>query len=176
MASGRTHFQSNALMGVTMISLAVVIWWGTLAWVWVLLGSLIGLFCTPDMDLEGRTYTERLLWRIGFRVGKRGRFSPVGFSYQWGWYGYALLFPHRQLSHNKYLLGTLTRVGWSFVLFTLGCVGVAGAAFFVGWDPEPVRQFFVDFVQRERNLLLYAAWVLQDINHYVLDAFIKEED
>lgn len=162
MANGVTHFTSNVIAGSVLTWLAWRQLPDTQAWVYVGVGAAIGAIVTPDLDLEGRTHTEALMRRI----------PGVGFIFQWGWYGYAVLFRHRGYSHHI-LLGTPSRVAYAFVLLVLALLVVSGAYWVAGRDPTALVDGVTAFVAHFRSAWLFAAWWAQDANHYVLDGMFK---
>ena len=91
----------------------------------VVAGQFTGLVVEPDLDVDFRTASERRLQRAlmgpGRRLCKSGHpfigaaLTALGFLVGWLWViiwlPYALLVPHRGISH-WFMIGTLTRVGW----------------------------------------------------------------
>jgi uncharacterized metal-binding protein len=119
MADGEVHLLGNLALGTALVVGAHAI---GLPLEPVLVGAAFGTIITPDYDLEGKTVTEDVLRSIPL----------FGFMWQWSWYGYAMLFKHRGLSHNVFL-GTLGRVGWLGLLtFFWGAVLILLIEF-MGW-------------------------------------------
>jgi uncharacterized metal-binding protein len=145
-------------------------YWGGELWLKeAAIGSAIGWILSPDLDQEGRTFTERLLRKI----------PGVGFVFQALWYPYAMLTKHRGLSHAIAMgtiltpvttwFGTLTRIAWS-VLLSLGVVVVL--TFIRALAGESWLGMPAWWYELWRYLTLPAvllAWAWQDFVHVALD-------
>ena len=74
-------------------------------------GSLIGIFLSPDLDIDHRTISERIL------IEKGRLFGYLFFFY---WYPYARLIAHRSAWSHAPLLSTIGRclyALWPLLLF-----------------------------------------------------------
>lgn len=69
------------------------------------LGCLLGLIVDPDLDQEMVSSSEWRLIKIPI-IGK-----IIGTAWVSYWFFYALIMPHRKMSHWP-IIGTLTRVAW----------------------------------------------------------------
>ncbi len=102
---------------------------------WGLVGGLaLGVFLTPDIDIDHRTREEAELWK----------FSPVlGWVWQSFWTPYALAIKHRSWLSHAPIIGTLGRGAWLLVGVYLiwntvspvwaWASTVDGIAFLAGW-------------------------------------------
>lgn len=156
MANGRVHFIGNLLTGS--IAICVTKLYLPEQFNQVLLGSLCGLFITPDMDLEGRTHTENLLRKI----------PVIGLLFQVSWYLYALLFAHRGLSHNIFI-GTLSRIIYSLLLIIFWLLLVTGIIYITGNTNNQIWLTVYNWLQCYVTIPMLFIWFLQDCNHYLLD-------
>lgn len=94
------------------------------------LGCLLGLFIDPDLDQEMVTSSE---WRV-IKLPVVGKL--LGSAWVGLWMPYALMMPHRGLSHMP-ILGTLTRVGYLSLIFEVVFFVATGHLWFVGQDQLP---------------------------------------
>lgn len=115
MASGKAHFAGNVAAGLLATGITLRLAGPELASE-VLVGATIGTIITPDLDLEGTTYTERLLRQV----------PGLGLLWQVLWYGYAMLTRHRGISHLP-LVGTASRYLWLVgIALIAGCLVAGG--------------------------------------------------
>lgn len=158
MPDGITHFEIGAVGAIA----AVIVTAGYTDYATtraVVIGSLIGLAITPDLDQEGTTFTERILRRI----------PVLGFLFQVSWYGYALLFPHRGWSHNL-LVGTLTRIAWAALLLTFWSLVATGLGWLYDGQPHNWLDEVARPLMREAHIGVFLAWWLQDALHILADS------
>lgn len=160
MPDGATHFAANALTGVGMTFAAA--WYAPDAFAPVAVGSIIGAFITPDMDVDHTTETEKLMRKV----------PVVGTAIQAAWLPYALNMKHRGPSHWP-VLGTLGRAAYlalilaAFYFFVFGVLGY----FYV--DTDSVREFSIRWITKERSACMIAAWCIQDFIHWLMDGMFK---
>lgn len=160
MPDGSSHFAVGVIVFSTMTAVAVYERGGLdhLARD-VLYGGLVGLLVTPDADVQGSTYTERILRHI----------PVVGFLWALSWDGYGALFKHRGLSHNL-LLGTATRLLWLWLISAFWLVVAAGIIALQGGDPQTWPAVLLSWWRQVISAPLLLAWWLQDALHIVMDA------
>ncbi len=77
---------------------------------WYLAGTLVGLFITPDLDLNNPNYSDFILRRI---------FPPFQWIWRILWTPYSLFLPHRSPISHFPIIGTLFRIGYIFLLLNL---------------------------------------------------------
>lgn len=136
----------------------------------IVAGAIMGFLLTPDLDLEGLTEEEKRLRKI-----------PIfGFLWQWFWYGYAMLFDHRGLSH-KPVIGTATRLAYLLLLgvvATLLTLGVSTLLLGVGTlaiDDLAIMLlpwvWLIELVVTTPwvAVTFFAVWCMQDFGHLLLD-------
>jgi len=160
LASGKVHFAGNIING-TVLTVGSYLYSEEIVPL-IIIGSILGTMITPDMDLEGTTFTEKLMRKIPI----------IGFIWQISWYGYALLYKHRGLSHNIFL-GTLGRILWLMIIVATYTILIFGVYSLLNQQItlQPMSWFLnIEFTQ---ILIIYIAWVLQDCNHYGLDLLFK---
>lgn len=169
MADGRTHFISNVIMG---IGVALLVHRNMpSATPYVITGLTIATIITPDMDLEGTTYTERAVRKIPL----------IGTIWQVQWYLYTLWWRHRGYSHNLFL-GTIGRAFWliGIIIFAIivysGFVHVILNELFLLNIVLPNISYFIGKNVAYINciLLIIIGWYLNDWNHYLLDIIFSE--
>lgn len=158
MPDGITHFEIGVIgglvAGLTVATVAPDILRP------VVIGTAIGLIVTPDLDQEGKTFTEALLRHIPL----------VGPLFQWSWYPYATAFRHRGWSHHI-LVGTPSRVLWAVFLALFWATVAIGIGWL--WDGAP-RDWVSAVVQpilREAHPAVLVGWWLQDALHILADQF-----
>ena len=110
---------------------------------YVALGSLAGMYLTPDLDVNGRIEVDSL--PFGGLV--RTIFRP-----------YSLLLPHRSLLSHAPILSTLLRWVWFWVF----CIGLG---MILGFDISPL----VDFLLSSEGLLVLSGLALSDTLHWIRD-------
>jgi uncharacterized metal-binding protein len=164
MASGREHFIANCLWGGGLSLVA----WSFLPReqaIYFTTGCLIGALATPDLDIDHRTFTEELMWG----------FAPFGWFYQQFWYGYALAFKHRGLSHNV-ILGTAGRVLWATLIILCIAAAISGVAAWLhiySGSALLTAEMVILFMLQPALLL---GWFLQDVNHLAMDWAFSERE
>jgi uncharacterized metal-binding protein len=124
----------------------------------VALGCGVGLTVTPDADVAGSTYPEKMLKKI-----------PVaGWLWAQSWSGYGALAKHRGISHNV-IFGTATRVAWLLLISFFWLAVASGVAAWYGGDvtrwPAVLAETLVWLL---RPGVLLGMW-LQDFCHVALD-------
>jgi len=164
MASGATHARIAVAMQfpLTVAGVAVALVDPALG-AGIVAGGLVGVFITPDIDHQKRTHEERRIYAFD---------RTLGIVWQWLWSGYALLMPHRGLSH-MIVLGTLTRVLYAlFLARMLSWIwyGAASGVCYLANCTLPefnVWPFLLMYPQAWVGGLL--AWMVQDSIHIVTD-------
>lgn len=164
MADGHTHFKMSlvvdAVIGGALIWMAqegapVDVFDG------VVIGAIIGTVITPDFDLVGTTYTEKLLRSIPI----------LGLLLQVSWYPYALLSKHRGLSHT-HVLGTLSRALYMMIALIVWTWGINGM--FLSLHIDAVQHLagtILDYCASNATFTvsMFIAWALHDEMHILLD-------
>lgn len=74
------------------------------------LGGILGVVVEPDLDVDHRTASEKLMTKL---------FGPIGWAWGYYWMPYAKLMPHRSLWSHAPLLGTAVRWAYMFGPFVL---------------------------------------------------------
>jgi uncharacterized metal-binding protein len=73
-------------------------------------GTLIGLLVTPDLDIDAGNISDTMIRKV---------FPPAQWLWRILWTPYSKLIPHRSpISHFPFL-GTLFRIGYTFLLLNL---------------------------------------------------------
>ena len=117
----------------------------------VLGGLALGWMVTPDIDLPGTTYEEERVYRL--RLGCLPIGLLLGLAWEWYWFPYARIVPHRSPWSHLPGLGTAARLLYLALPYL-----VYGWAFgFPWWDWGVVLQ-------------VWAGMAVQDTVHLVLDA------
>lgn len=159
MASGKVHFAGNIING-TILTVGAYLY-SEEAVPLIIIGSILGTLITPDMDLEGTTFTERLMRKIPI----------IGLLFQNSWYIYSLLTKHRGLSHNI-LFGTLTRIIWFVFIISFWLIFINGIMItFYNTNLHINIDLYIN-----NFFICIVSWYLQDINHYILDFVFNERN
>jgi uncharacterized metal-binding protein len=127
-------------------------------------GCFIGLLVTPDLDIDATTYTEELLRMI----------PPIGFLFRVCTFPYAILFVHRGWSHH-FIVGTLSRVIWLFIISLVIAAFVSGVAAWFGKYNEAAFFTAKSVILYMLHPALLAGMLIQDLNHYALDGLFSEK-
>ena len=166
-ADGKTHMRWNVGAGVVMVAgtsvLAFLIpgsWHIVLN---VLIGSIIGCFVNPDLDIDTSTHAKHILREI----------PVVGTTFVTAWTPYALNIGHRGPSH-VWFLGSLGRIAYSYGIIAFLMVWVSGLFAIFGGDPMIPVNIVAETAASWSSLGLYAAWILQDCVHLYLDGIRPE--
>jgi len=127
MASGKVHRQDS--IGLAVVGGFLLGARGTepLEFVVFALGALAGIILSPDLDVDHRTESERLFYRVGWLPG------ILFYGY---WLPYALLIPHRHPVSHWPIVGTIGRL-----LYLLPLWGAAWT--FTGFPPWVYTWAFV---------------------------------
>jgi len=167
MPSGRTHFVLANLTEVAILGFGVyaALQGDATTGVCMSIGGFVGIWITPDADLEGKTYTEKKIARI----------PVLGALWIIAWYAYAYVFQHRGISHIP-ALGTLTRmvylffIAWKYMIFLVGFMtvymgGSGGLTDFIygAWWMPPLDILWPIFL----------GWATQDLIHEIADALYR---
>ncbi len=147
MPSGKTHFAFELVLWP--LFLAGYDWFlqPTTTELTLFTGAYIfsSLLLSPDLDL--------------YRNRARRRWGPLGFI----WTPYAKLFKHRGLSHSL-LFGTMTRLLYLTLLFSLVAVGLAYAGLAL---PGKLQ------IEPRLLLIAYAGLALPNLLHVLLDRLVS---
>lgn len=147
MASGKNHFIADVAINIASLPFAFV---DPLAYV---TGNLLGTILTPDMDLPGTSFPERMTSNfIKYVTGIKSKgvhnvilaLSAV----------YAVLIPHRSWLSHLPIIGTLTRIG-----FLVGIWWVLMRV--VGWPTS--------IAVNETSILTFLIWDFHTVIHFVMD-------
>lgn len=165
MASGRTHAKVAYFVlasGIAVSGYAYLSDPSTIAVSGPICAGLVnGLAVSPDIDIQHSTVEEKR-WKsipiIGF---------PLFLAFSTFWQPYALIVPHRGISHVL-IIGTFTRFVYQFagfifwsITFDLWMAWVAGKAANV--------TMLVSSVPLDVMLLYFAGWCVQDAGHLLFD-------
>ena len=100
MAWGKTHLKINKLM-VLPVAVVGTIFVGPIEAIGLVGGIIVGIFVTPDLDLNKLTYSGRLVYN----------FCPlIGVIWRGIWYPYSRVIPHRHWVSHIPVLSTLLRL------------------------------------------------------------------
>ena len=170
MASGRTHARVAVGLQVPLtiggIMAGDMYDWGF--GVGMIVGGLMGILITPDIDHHARTIEEDRFYDLG---------KWPGVAWEWAWTGYSLAIPHRGISHIP-VIGTLTRVVYlAFMLRVITWIlsGMAGdvctlTGECVGVAPVVVGAVAViGMIGPTFWLGLLLGWMAQDFGHLLFD-------
>lgn len=128
----------------------IVLWWLGAPWWWaplMVLGNLAGLVLDPDLDHEMVTASE---WRVRRVFG-----VLIGGLWVAVWMPYAMLMPHRGVSHWP-VIGTLTRLVYlGLLVFPIGYILTGDGQWFM-----PITPFLVPFT---------LGLMVSDIGHWARD-------
>jgi uncharacterized metal-binding protein len=108
-------------------------------------GCLSGIVLSPDLDVDHRTSSEQVFWRMG---------CGPGFLFQVWWYPYGLAFKHRSVWSHLPGVGTAIRV-----LYAVAVPG--GVALWLGWRPGVVFWWYFWW--------WFVGLCASDVGHWVLD-------
>lgn len=106
MSNGRVHTTVSLVVAVPAFFVSLKLGMNPVA---TLIGSLLGVIMTPDLDVnrKGRisvnTYGEQVLWRMN---------RPLGRAYQLYWEPYARIVRHRSIISHLPILGTGIRLAY----------------------------------------------------------------
>lgn len=119
----------------------------------LMVGGVVGIIITPDIDHDKRTREENRFYAIG---------RPFGILWQVLWSPYPVIYRHRGISHFP-ILGTITRV--------LHILIIASIIAKFGWDlwpPDFIGPLLITYGTRFW-LGVFCGWCTQDIVHYFTD-------
>lgn len=110
MASGKTHATASLITSVPLGIVAGISLGSIFYGVGAVVGSVLGIALTPDLDQEMTTYFE---WKLIRKTG------PLGYLWMALWAPYALLVPHRSFWSHFPIVGTVLRLIYILVLPTI---------------------------------------------------------
>lgn len=170
MASGKSHFISSCLL--TPVTIAVAYKYNIILEP-VLLGSLLGIFITPDVDMSLSSYNETILYEIVYStlytlhipkyiaktLGKFAQgmlqitFSPLCF-----------LLPHRSIFSHMSPLSVAIKALWLYALYFTFCkvfdISILGYEY---------------FVYNKYYQIIFIIWSIHDAVHgYILDGAMMQ--
>lgn len=165
MASGRTHAKVAYFVlasGVAVSAYAYLSDPSTIAFSGPICAGLVnGLAVSPDIDLTGSTVEEARWKRIPI-IG-----WPLFLVFSTFWQPYALMVPHRGISH-VFIIGTLTRFVYQFagfifwsITFDLWMAWVAGRT--------PSVTLAITNMPLDVMILYFVGWTIQDTGHLIFD-------
>ena len=101
MSSGKTHAKASVALSVPSCVVAAT-QWGVVPGLGVALGCLAGVFVSPDLDIDHRTYSENALPGM------------LGTLWYWVWLEYSRIMPHRSFWSHAPIVGTAIRIVYGF--------------------------------------------------------------
>lgn len=158
MADGVTHMRWNLIAGAVMTGTALVLPVTTPVVRAVLVGSIFGCFINPDADIDTSTHAKHILRKVFF----------LGTAFVTAWTPYALNIGHRGASH-VWVLGSLGRIAYTYGILVFAMVWMAGAFALFGGDPMTPVNAVADVIASRWSVWFYAAWIIQDCVHLILD-------
>ena len=115
------------------------------------LGCLSGIVLSPDLDVDGRTHSESVIYQLPLGC-------LIGTIFTVFWYPYARIFKHRSVWSHLPILGTLIRVLYLFIPLII-------ASLLFGFWPGLVDRLFMN--------PLFWSWcaglAVSDALHWVMD-------
>ena len=111
MPNGKVHTTittTTAVISAPVITVA----WLNLFWMpweifWVIPGILLGIFITPDLDIDSTTVSHRYVNNL---------FGAIAFNWWYYlWHSYSISFKHRSAMSHAPIIGTLIRL--TFLMF-----------------------------------------------------------
>ena len=112
--NGKAHILASMMLAVPVGIGTVVVTKDLRALPLATLGCAAGILVSPDLDIDGRTDSETVVY---------DQMGPVfGTLWQVYWYPYARAIPHRSVLSHAPLLGTVLRIGYLLLLPTLFAV------------------------------------------------------
>lgn len=147
MASGKQHFNASLGIGLVTAPLALINPVGYVT------GTFFGIFFTPDADVKGTTYPERLLSNaIKDITGIKANFVHsfvLLFTFV-----YAYTFKHRSKYSHFPILSTAIRILFIFpIVFVMWWYG--------SWQDV---------------LIMFGIWVVHDLMHFLMDGGMYYDD
>ena len=165
MASGKVHARVSRKLSWGMFIAGMVGSLGNpLAGFFAWLGCRMGIYLTPDQDVNHKTYIElKLIHNHNPLVRLFGRLSYIY------WLPYAWLIPHRSILSHGVVIGTLIRVVYAFWWLILLYLSYLHALWQTGID---IFQHEV-YTYHMPVLSLLAWWlaglIVSDIGHWFYD-------
>lgn len=109
MASGKQHAAASKWVGKWGAVAAFLIAYDITYAAAFYYGAKAGIYLTPDLDVNRRTYIEYKLTRHRLFVVR-----VLGWLFTAYWYPYGLLVPHRHWVSHKPIIGTAIRLMYGF--------------------------------------------------------------
>lgn len=152
MPSGKIHATDSVIIAGGIMALSFWQGWEKAPALTVGIGSLSGMFLSPDLDQDGKTRSELVIIR---------KWPIIGHLFFVYWYFYAIAIPHRHWSSHFPVVGTLLRLLYCVPLFLLAGYGL--------------RQINVDLEPLVTILLQWGKWfviglALSDFMHWLRDS------
>ena len=125
MASGKAHATASLIAAIP-AGLAAGIGLSSIPYgIGTVIGSILGIALTPDLDQEMTTYFE---WKLIRKTG------PLGFIWMAFWAPYSLLIPHRSFWSHFPIVGTIIRV----LYITIPIIGLCIWREYIPNWPQPI--------------------------------------
>ena len=144
MSSGKAHGQVTVTAGVA-VAVAVAFGYNPIAGLYFLLGSVVGLFVEPDLDIDGITASEKRVLR------------PLRIPWRVYWYPYALMVKHRSWISHMPVVSTFIRL--FYLLFPI-CLILQSQGIGV-----------VSIIATQEFAWVVAGLILSDALHWLFDVF-----
>lgn len=169
MASGRTHAAVAYVLQAPITVAGIVastIYADAQFGLGLVIGGLVGVAITPDIDHHVTTHEE-------FRFYQLGRVPGV--LWQWLWSGYEMMVPHRGVSHWP-VIGTLTRALYLVAIVRVVLWTVAGvttdACAILECSPVVLHLgslWSIAVIFHRFWIGVLAGWIAQDFGHLFMD-------
>ena len=101
MPSGKIHSQDSIALAALTLALPFVTDLPFSISIPVAAGCVSGIILSPDLDQEGKTHSENVIFRM---------LKPLGVVFFLYWYTYAVIMPHRHFLSHFPVVGTLGRL------------------------------------------------------------------
>lgn len=112
MTSGVNHAKASVVAPVGAAALATAFLFGPVPGLLAGVGCLAGVIISPDLDIDGITYSERI---VVLKVGR------IGWLWRLYWWPYGKLISHRAPISHAPVVSTAIRLAYLFVpLMLLG--------------------------------------------------------
>jgi len=108
MSSGKIH--KKATTGLALLSTPLLLWCAVNvreAIIFIIPGILLGILITPDLDIDHRIVSHRVMRNVFGRI--------FGYYWYYLWHSYSIAFTHRSMWSHAPFIGTLVRL--TFLVF-----------------------------------------------------------
>ena len=171
MANGKTHF----ICGVITIPIVAVVASPLLAiniplYSCIMGGSIVGLFITPDKDLEQAIYPDYILSVMLTTFLQKGKFkrrmqNVIVKGIEGLWALYSIPFSHRHMLSHFPVIGSIIRLIYLYCIIGIFIFGFAGIPFLYLFAKEFLTIYWVEVA------FFILGLGTQDFTHALLDKF-----